>query len=199
MGYNFFHMKKLIIFLMSFVFLFSFSQNVFAVTYTKKVVPKATATPLPTPTPTPLPEKVNSFEVFWPMVAGKTVESKFYSLKLLKEKLRGILIFGKSQKAGYQVFLGTKRVLEAEYLLISGKKDLANITLEKADSSFGKAIENLKTAKEKGVVPDSIKTDISEKITNLTKLVKYLLSQYPDNQEKLQNVLDKLDSISASL
>lgn len=89
---------------------------------------------------------VNSFELFWPLVAGKTEDTSFYFLKLIKEQVLGWFISGDSKKADYAVLLGTKRALEAEKLLKDGKNDLALKTLEKAKSQFSSAYSYVKKA-----------------------------------------------------
>ena len=150
------------------------------------------------PTPSPVPT-VNSFEMFWPLVAGKTVESKLYSLKLLKEKVRGALIFGKAQKADYQIFLGIKRMLEAEVLIKANKSDLANKTLDKAIATFQSASTNLDAAKESGDIPQNVKDEINTRISNLKKFTSFLTAQNKDYKDKLQSVLDVLNQISSKI
>jgi len=102
--------KKFAILVVSIFLLATLPNLVFAKTVVK-VMPK------PTPTASPVPAPVNSFELFWPMVAGKTMQSKVYFLKTLKEDVRGFFIFGSAQKADYDIFLGIKRMLEAEALM----------------------------------------------------------------------------------
>ena len=87
--------------LLSFAVLFLYNSSVGAATLT--LAPAA---------------EVNSFELFWPISAGKTTASKMYSLKLWKENLRGSLIFSKARKVDYLIFLSVKRLVEAEALLV---------------------------------------------------------------------------------
>ena len=89
----------------------------------------------------------STFEAFWPLTAGRTADDPLYYLKVWKENLRGVLIFGNPQKAEYAVLMGTKRVLEADKLLQGGKKDLADKTLGKASEQFDIAKKNLNDAK----------------------------------------------------
>lgn len=90
----------------------------------------------------------SSYEMFYPMVAGKTAADGFiYKLKILKENIRGSLIFGASQKAEYNIFLASKRLLESEKLLSEQKNDLALATLDKVIvhlTSAKKSSENIK-------------------------------------------------------
>lgn len=94
-------------------------------------------------------EAKTTFEIFWPLTAGRTIDDKLYFLKTLKENLRGALIFGSAQKAEYAVLLGTKRVLEADKLIKDGKKDFADKTLKKALEELNIAQKNIDSAKAK--------------------------------------------------
>ncbi len=177
--------KRLLVLVSSIVLLFAFSSSVFA----KVVVIK------PSPTPAPVPV-VNSFELFWPMSAGKTMQSKIYFLKTLKEDVRGFFIFGSAQKADYKIFLGIKRMLEAEVLIKANIPDLANKTLDSALSDFDKANTQLTNAKNSGDVDQATKDEINNRVSNLKKFVNSLMVQYPDYKTKLQSILDKLNSIT---
>lgn len=136
-------------------------------------------------------EDVNSFELFWPVVAGKSKGDSLYSLKLFKEKVRGLLIFGKPQKADYSLFLTTKRVLEAEKLSKEGKKDYSVQTFDMALSQLAvveKSIDNS---------GDNIKStvdDLNLKFDNLEVFLPWLVPQYKDQEltTKAQQVLDKV-------
>lgn len=177
--------KKILTLISSLVILFSFSSAVFAKTVVK-VVPK------PTPSPTPV-AIVNSFELFWPMSAGKTMQSKVYFLKTFKENARGWFIFGSAQKADYEVFLSIKRMLEAEVLMKANVSDLANKTLDSAASDLDKANNAWTNAKNSSDIDQTTKDELNMRVSNLKKFVVSLMSQYPSYKDKLQNILDKLN------
>src|SRR5258708_13093295 len=114
----------------------AFPAVTFARTYyqtSRAVVLAATAKPSPTSTPVPV---VDSFALFWPMAAGKTMQSKVYFLKLWKEDIRGFFIFGSAQKADYDIFLGIKRMLEAEALIKGNVPDLPNKTFDSPNNNL---------------------------------------------------------------
>lgn len=130
-------------------------------------------------------EEVNSFELFWPMVAGKTMDDGIiYSIKRLKEKVRGWFIFGKIQKANYGVFLGTKRVLEAEKLLKEDKKDLVIKSLDLAITHFKSSQENIERAREKDSSA-TIDLQARSRLQNLDKLVSWLAADREDVKSEL--------------
>lgn len=136
-------------------------------------------------------ESVNSFELFWPVVAGKTKGDSLYSLKLFKEKVRGFLIFGKPQKADYSLFLTTKRILEAEKLSKEGKKDFSLETFDMALSQLAVVEDSMISSGE-----DIIATvdDLNLKFDNLEVFLPWLIPQYTDQELsiKAQQVLDKV-------
>ena len=182
--------KKFLALFLGIALVLTLSQSVYA-----KAVVKLTPTPKPSPVATPVPV-VDSFELFWPMSAGKTMQSKVYFLKTLKEDVRGFLIFGSAQKADYSIFLGIKRMLEAEVLMKGNVPDLANKTLDSAAKDFDKANSSLTDAKNSGDVDQDTKNEINDRVSNLKKFVNSLLVQYPNYKDKLQSILDKLNSLT---
>lgn len=199
MEHNYFVLRK-ILFSLSLlvlpVFFLASPIRAKVIEYTSTPVPVA----VPTPTPTSEVETVNSFELLWPLAPGKTMTSKVYQLKLFKEKIRGLLIFGKPQKANYELLLGTKRLLEAEFLMNSSSKDLAGRTLDLAVDHFDSTVANIEAARAgAGGMPSDIRATMGDRVTRLTKLVKWLISQNKDEKDKLQIILDKLGKISSNL
>ncbi len=153
--------------------------------------------PTGTQTPTPVVESnVNSFDLFWPMVAGRTMQSKIYFLKTLKEKVRGFLIFGSTQKANYDIFLGIKRMLEAESLIKSNLPDLARKTLDRAASEFSSANSALENAKNSRDSLQETKDEINTRLEKLKKFTRFMIKEYPDYKESLDNIQNKLNSIT---
>jgi len=144
-------------------------------------------------------EEVNSFELFWPVVAGKTTGEPLYFLKSLKEKVRGWFIFGASQKAEYAVFLATKRVVEAEKLINEGKNDLADKTLSRATTQLEKAEQNLGKALDKGTPFQDEAVNIENRLSNLEIFVPWLILNSEENKEALSRFLEKVESLSSKL
>ena len=91
-------------------------------------------------TPLPSMSVKSSYELFYPIVAGKIPGDKWYGLKIFREKAVGIFLFDVIKKSQYYMSLSKKRLVEAEKL-ITEKKDyqLGIKTLEESD-------KNLKTA-----------------------------------------------------
>lgn len=139
-------------------------------------------------------QTVNSYELFWPLVAGKTEKDSLYFLKLLKERVQGWFIGRDSKKADYEVLLGTKRVLETEVLIKNGKVDSALKTLKRADSHFSRAYDYMKTADSKKQL--STRDIRRERLINLKILTDYLKTVTPKEAHPgLDAVREKIDRI----
>lgn len=61
--------------------------------------------------------KMTTYEMFWPIVAGKVPGDRFYNLKLWRDKLVSYLFFSQVKKSEYFKQLANKRLVEAERLL----------------------------------------------------------------------------------
>lgn len=138
--------------------------------------------------------EVSSYILFWPLTAGKTESNSFYFLKLFREQLRGWFNFDDNKKADYAIFLGTKRVLEAEKLLKTGKIDLALKALERADAEFTSAYSHIKAAASKGKLSaGEIRRD---RLIYVKRLIDYLKITAPSEaQPGLDGVKDRADAI----
>lgn len=108
-----------------------------------------------------------SYELFWPLTAGKTMDDPFYFLKIWKEKFGGIFVFDDAKKTDYEVVLATKRVLEAEKLRNEGKDDLAIKTLEVSLSQLTLARGKFSQLKKEGDDFQSAKANLINKLSNL--------------------------------
>lgn len=134
-----------------------------------------------------------SFELFWPLTAGKTIDDPLYFLKSFKEKLRGMLIFGTAQKAEYAILLGTKRVLEAEKLIHDGKKDVADKTLSLALDQFNLAEKDLDELKANKEPLGQSATTVRPRLDNLVNFLPNLAI------DKSKEVLDKVKSLKLKI
>lgn len=150
----------------------------------------------PSPSPSPTPGPVDSYDLFWPIAAGKVMGDPMYFLKSLKETLREVLVFGDYKKSEYNITLSEKRLLEAEQLILV-KNDLENakLTVNVAKSKMQKAIESAEKAKDS---PDiaTLKTKLALSADKQRKLTNYIMTQMDkgDTQE-LEAYEDLLSSI----
>lgn len=134
--------------------------------------------------------EIKSFELFWPVVAGRTMGDPLYSLKSLKEKVRGWFIFGKARKADYKIFLATKRVVEAEKLLKNDKNDLALKTFGLAENNVMKGKAYWTDVENKANQGD-VMVNIKNQLTNIEKFLNYLESK---NEGAVMERINKLNS-----
>lgn len=154
------------------------------------VTVKAALAQAPTSTPEP-----TSFELFWPVSAGKTMGESLYNLKIFKENIRGYLIFGKPQKAEYAIFLATKRLVESEKLLSEGKTKLARKTLDKMSNQLKAASSNLDAAGGKGFNVH----EMNNKLNNLETFLPVLASKYSEVKSELDSLLDQVRKINGKV
>ena len=104
----------------------------------------------------------DSYELFWPIVAGKVQGDSLYPLKIFKEQIRGFLIFSGTRKAEYFSFLSTKRLVEFEKLVLV-KKDYDNAarTLKAYEENLKKGA-NMETFKKQLSLLDVILVKVDE-------------------------------------
>lgn len=148
-----------------------------ASSYRKAVVPA------PSPSATPVATFVDSYKLFWPIIAGKVMGDPMYKFKSMKESVRETLIFGSYQKTEYNITLSEKRLVESEYLL-KNKKDSENAkkSLAAAKEKSNKALDLLTKSKTKsnfGVLKVKFKMSVDKQIT----LVDYLVSQASSDEK----------------
>ncbi|QQS38628.1 hypothetical protein IPM62_04575 [Candidatus Woesebacteria bacterium] len=141
--------------------------------------------------------EINSYELFWPLVAGKTRTEKMYFLKRIKEKTRGALIFGSSQKVDYHVFIAVKRTLETEKLLNEGKKDAASDTLKDAIEELDKAEEKVNDISKKGGNYGQKVHGINTRLENISKLAIFL--SMTNDEKLLVDLANKASDLSEKI
>lgn len=144
----------------------------------------------------PQPVQVNAYELFWPLVAGKTEGDSLYFLKSFKEKLRGLLIFSPAKKAEYEVLLGTKRLLEAEKLVKSGKEELAIKTLSRALGQYENVQANIESIRRASGTLGQSYGGVSNPLSNVQT---YLASILPDRTGEVKSKLERIDGLIKDL
>lgn len=175
----------ILVFILSLGLIF-FAHSAFAVTY---------PSPKPSLIPTPASE-VNSFELFWPIVAGRTRGDSLYNLKTFKEKVRGYIIFGVPQKADYYALLVTKRSVEAEKLLKEGKDDIAKETINDALANLS-SID--KSVSDNSSFPSQTLLDFNLKMGKLETFLPWLSMNYKGAETELQDLFGKVKSLNTRI
>lgn len=153
------------------------------------------------PKPTPQPIEVNSYELFWPIVAGRVQGDSMYSLKILKEKVRGRLIFSNLRKAEYNTVLSEKRLLEFEKLAITNK-DFKNSakTLETLKKTQEQVVNQLGQAKKEGLDVSLSSQTIAEAFDKEASLLQSILSKIEPSQKGIvTEAIANLASLSLKL
>lgn len=146
-------------------------------------------------------EPVNSYELFWPITAGRVMGDSFYFLKSFKENFREVFIFSDVKKAEYNMTLSEKRTVEAEKLFLT-KKDFGNgrLNLDASQVKREKALEFFIKAKKAGRDVGYLKSRLNSSFERQKTLLSYLTSQLPEDQRlPLQESISKLNSLLQAL
>lgn len=144
------------------------------------------------------PQEVKTFDLFWPVAAGKVPGDSLYFLKTLKENLRELLIFSKYQKTDYNIVLVEKRMAEAEKLLLENN-DVNNFSkaLDMAESKRMKVLDLLSQLKADGTDTSSLYDRFQSSLNKQTELLNYWKTKTKDNAQEVVN--KSLEEVSASL
>jgi hypothetical protein len=140
---------------------------------------------------------VSSFELFWPISAGKVAGEPLYFLKTLKENVRGMLIFSTYKKAEYAITLGEKRVVEAEKLFLE-KKDYQNGagTLQVLQEKWKSIDDNIQKLSEDPNI-EALKDRFASSLDKQRTLLQYVASMVPtEAQTSINESLTKLNQTS---
>lgn len=145
--------------------------------------------------------KPNSYELFWPLSAGKVLGEPFYTLKSAKENFRGIFIFSDIKKAEYSITLSDKRLLEAEKLFLEkGDKDNGRKTLEASQKFRDGAIEKYKKVKAAGKNTIELHRILDSFLKRQKMLLTYMMSVISEDQKNyFKEVITKLNLSISSL
>lgn len=109
---------------------------------------------IPSPTPTLIAEQeynfssMTTYELFWPIVAGKVPGDRFYQFKLWRDKLAGFLFFDRLKQSEYFKQLANKRLLEAEKLVELQRYSSLPGTLKRSYDNLEKGLTLLLSAQE---------------------------------------------------
>ena len=121
-------------------------------------------------------------------------------LKIIKENLRGLVIFGMLQKANYAVLLTTKRIIEAEKLILDGKNDFASKSLDLAKTKFNTASYNLgKYFSSETALPGDVSLEMKNRLNNLEIFLLWLPTKHQSYKEKLDNLLSIVKSLQEKI
>lgn len=136
-----------------------------------------------------------SYGLFWPLTAGKTMEDPLYFFKRWKEDFGGLFIFDNARKADYEVMLSTKRILEAEKLLMEKKEASVAKTLDNAATQLIYARGKFSKAPRSGDDFQRARINIYNQLSNIKgfmpKLSEVSKEDLQSTNSKIQDVVDK--------
>ena len=147
------------------------------------------------------PQTVNSFDLFWPISAGRVMGDPLYFLKSVKEQIREVLVFSSFKKADYNITLSEKRTVEAEKLFVDSK-DLENATrtLQAASDKRQRALDLIIKAEGEGRYVVDLKTTLKNSLEKQRVLLQYVATQVSDDAKSaIDNNVSNLNEILAKL
>lgn len=145
----------------------------------------ASPSALPTASASATPVAVSSFDLFWPIVAGRTKGDPLYFLKSFKESLRELLIFSNFKKADYNITLSVKRTVEAEKLLLEDSLDNAQATLKAAQSKRDRSYELINKAGADGDKVEDITNTLKNSLEKQEQLLISVKSKVTDGAKTI--------------
>ncbi len=128
-------------------------------------------------------DKVDVYALFWPIVPGTTVADGMFWAKQLKEGLSGMFTFGNLNKAGYEIELSEKRLVEATKLVED--KDYSNAlkSLKLNKSNREEAVKLQKKAREEKADANELTLKLGKSLEKQQEALTYLATQFPDDQK----------------
>lgn len=129
------------------------------------------------------PEKVDVYALFWPVVPGTTVADGMFWAKQLKEGFSGMFTFGSVNKAGYEIELSEKRLVEANKLVED--KDYSNAlkSLKLNKQNREEAVKLQKKAREEKADANELTLKLGKSLEKQQKALAYLATQFPEDQK----------------
>lgn len=148
---------------------------------------------------TEVASEINSFELFWPIAAGKVMGEPLYFLKSFKERIRELLIFSDFKKADYNITLSEKRTVEAEKLFLE-KEDYVNgrKALDAAQTRRERAVALIKKTTEDGKNTADLRNRLVNSLEKQQLLLDYVADRMPEEVGSVivQNINSLKDLIS---
>jgi hypothetical protein len=139
-------------------------------------------------------QKVDSFEMFWPISPGKLMGESLYPLKLFKEKLRAMVILSPQRKTEYYITISEKRLVEAEALYKKSDWVNAKGTLDNLISAWQKVQQTLSRVDAKDI--KTIEETFTNSLDKQRLVLDNLILLVPETQKKeLQDSIGKLELV----
>lgn len=129
--------------------------------------------------------EVNSYEIFYPVVAGILPTNKKYLLKVIRDELDILLMKDIASKANKYVEISNKKILEAEQLMLSQNTDLALKSLRKSAAYLNKALKLASKVEEEEQII-SISTTILDASKKQQKFLPSLAKEFPQISQEAE-------------
>ncbi len=168
---------------LSVAFVFIFSQNIFAQSFSPS--------PAASSTPTPIIEEVE-YTLPYP---GMLPDNPLYNLKAIRDRIIEFLISSPFKKAEFYLLSSDKRFNSGYYLILKDKDDMGVLYISKSNNYMSMGITEATKAKEQGVpLLQTMKIAI-KKHTQLLKDLEGKVDQ--ENKSKLKNEAGRLKKMES--
>lgn len=144
-------------------------------------------------------KSMTTYEMFWPIVAGKLPGERFYDLKIWRDRVVGSLFFSGTKKAEYLKQLANKRLVETERLLEIKRLDFFAPTLKDSLSNLQNGL-NLLLASSPSQTKEWLKEEyvkdlqkylvVLERMKEKTEKDQWQLLE--ESRQKVKSLLDSL-------
>lgn len=171
-------MKRFILFLAVFAYLFT----------PFVLAQEASSTPVNEPTGSAAisddtsSEKDSDYPLPYP---GILPDNPFYTIKVLRDNVVGILISNPVKKAEFSLLQANKRLQAGVFLIQKSKKyDLAQQTISKGENYFEEAINKTREAKRQGQDTGSIQSQLKMAVVKHKDIISDLTENAPKDMKK---------------
>jgi len=146
-------------------------------------------------------ENTSSYDLFWPVVAGKVPGDTLYFLKGLKEKISELVIFSDIRKSDFNLTLSKKRLVETEKLLLERQDyDRAEKHIALSLQKLERAISLYNNATERGQQTNDLKNAIQALGERESKFLEVLAGKIPEEKrqtfmntaQEMKNVVENI-------
>ncbi|MDO8503252.1 MAG: DUF5667 domain-containing protein [bacterium] len=145
-------------------------------------------------------QPTSSFELFWPIVAGRVPGDPLYTLKRLRETISEKLKFSEIRKADYRLTLSKKRLVETEKLLEQKAYANAEKSIKDSVAELKNAIDLAKTAEQKGKATQGLFNALSDNGQRELIFLSSLIDRIPtENQGAFKEALAQIDEMVKNL
>lgn len=141
---------------------------------------------------------VDSYVIFYPVVAGKVDGDSLYTLKLIRDKLGELTTFGSVNKSEYTIGIATKRLLEAERLIKISRSSKIEKTLSKFNTKLAGSFDLAIASKDSEFFPELLQ-QIHQNCDKYLSILTQMLKSSPElSKDAIQEAIQRTAEIQTN-